>query len=62
MTAIVMFEQVPTTFTSFPSSAKIVPEPLGVVLIISTWNYPFCMFLSLSIYLTLKGANPFKSK
>ncbi|KAI3809510.1 hypothetical protein L1987_25487 [Smallanthus sonchifolius] len=26
---------------SFPSSAKLVPEPLGVVLIISSWNFPF---------------------
>ncbi|KAL8247340.1 hypothetical protein R6Q59_008556 [Mikania micrantha] len=26
---------------SFPSSAKLVPEPLGVVLVISSWNFPF---------------------
>ncbi|XP_011653786.1 aldehyde dehydrogenase family 3 member H1 [Cucumis sativus] len=38
-------EKVQTTMTSFPSSAAIVSEPLGVVLIISPWNYPF--FLSL---------------
>lgn len=31
--------------TTFPSSAYITPEPFGVVLIISAWNYPFCMFL-----------------
>ncbi|KAK9061520.1 hypothetical protein SSX86_018702 [Deinandra increscens subsp. villosa] len=29
------------TLASFPSSAKLVPEPLGVVLIISSWNFPF---------------------
>lgn len=25
---------------AFPSSASLIPEPLGVVLIISTWNFP----------------------
>ncbi|CAK9325423.1 unnamed protein product [Citrullus colocynthis] len=38
-------EKVQTTITSFPSSAAIVPEPLGVVLIISAWNYPFYLSL-----------------
>ncbi|KAH9308202.1 hypothetical protein KI387_036113, partial [Taxus chinensis] len=36
-------EKVGTTITSFPSSAEILPEPLGVVLIISAWNYPFLL-------------------
>ncbi|KAJ3686486.1 hypothetical protein LUZ61_015650 [Rhynchospora tenuis] len=36
-------EKVPAVITNFPSSAKIVVEPLGVVLIISTWNYPFSL-------------------
>uniref|UniRef100_A0A0D6R2D4 Aldehyde dehydrogenase n=1 Tax=Araucaria cunninghamii TaxID=56994 RepID=A0A0D6R2D4_ARACU len=36
-------EKVSTTITSFPSSAEIVPEPLGVALIISAWNYPFLL-------------------
>lgn len=36
-------EKVGTTITSFPSSAEIVPEPLGVILIISAWNYPFLL-------------------
>jgi aldehyde dehydrogenase (NAD+) len=31
--------EVPWQF--FPASAKIYPEPLGVVLIIGAWNYPF---------------------
>lgn len=34
-----------TTVTTYPSSAKIVSEPLGVVLVISTWNYPFLLSL-----------------
>lgn len=38
-------EKVKTSLTTFPSYAEIVPEPLGVVLVISAWNYPF--FLSL---------------
>ncbi|XP_020236515.1 aldehyde dehydrogenase family 3 member H1 isoform X1 [Cajanus cajan] len=38
-------EKVKTSITTFPSSAEIVPEPLGVVLIISAWNYPFLLSL-----------------
>lgn len=30
----------------FPYSAKICPEPLGVVLIIGPWNYPFQLIIS----------------
>ncbi|CAJ1937753.1 unnamed protein product [Sphenostylis stenocarpa] len=36
-------EKVSTSITTFPSSAEIVPEPLGVVLVISTWNFPFLL-------------------
>ncbi|GJU77311.1 zinc finger, CCHC-type containing protein [Tanacetum coccineum] len=32
-----------TNIGTFPSSAEIVPEPLGVVLIISAWNYPLLL-------------------
>ncbi|PIM99872.1 Aldehyde dehydrogenase [Handroanthus impetiginosus] len=38
-------EKVKTTMNTFPSSAEIVSEPLGVVLIVSTWNYPFLLSL-----------------
>ncbi|KAJ1380149.1 Aldehyde/histidinol dehydrogenase [Sesbania bispinosa] len=40
-----MPEKVKTSITTFPSSAEIVPEPLGVVLVISAWNYPFLLSL-----------------
>ncbi|KAK7282715.1 hypothetical protein RIF29_11704 [Crotalaria pallida] len=38
-------EKVKTSIRTFPSSAEIVPEPLGVVLVISAWNYPFLLSL-----------------
>ncbi|KAK2389920.1 Aldehyde dehydrogenase 3 member H1 [Trifolium repens] len=38
-------EKAKTSITTFPSSAEIVPEPLGVVLVISAWNYPFLLSL-----------------
>lgn len=40
-----MPEKVKTSMTTYPSSAEIVSEPLGVVLVISTWNYPFLLSL-----------------
>ncbi|AFZ22616.1 NAD-dependent aldehyde dehydrogenase [Cylindrospermum stagnale PCC 7417] len=33
-------------FYLFPASARIQPEPLGVVLIIGAWNYPFQLVIS----------------
>ncbi|MBV9385428.1 MAG: aldehyde dehydrogenase [Chroococcidiopsidaceae cyanobacterium CP_BM_ER_R8_30] len=33
----------------FPARAKIYPEPLGVVLIIGAWNYPFQLMISPSV-------------
>ncbi|XP_010547357.1 PREDICTED: aldehyde dehydrogenase family 3 member I1, chloroplastic isoform X1 [Tarenaya hassleriana] len=36
-------EPVTTSVTTSPSSAEIVSEPLGVVLIISAWNFPFLL-------------------
>uniref|UniRef100_A0A7N0TNP0 Aldehyde dehydrogenase n=1 Tax=Kalanchoe fedtschenkoi TaxID=63787 RepID=A0A7N0TNP0_KALFE len=38
-------DKVKTSVTVFPASAEIVPEPLGVILVISAWNYPFLLSL-----------------
>ncbi|XP_062148151.1 aldehyde dehydrogenase family 3 member I1, chloroplastic-like isoform X3 [Alnus glutinosa] len=38
-------KKVKTSLTTYPSSAEIVSEPLGVVLVISTWNFPFLLSL-----------------
>ncbi|XVF36941.1 hypothetical protein REPUB_Repub19eG0102100 [Reevesia pubescens] len=38
-------EKAKTSLITFPSSAEIVSEPLGVVLVISAWNYPFLLSL-----------------
>ncbi|KAK6114902.1 hypothetical protein DH2020_007171 [Rehmannia glutinosa] len=40
-----MPEKVKTSMINFPSTGEIVSEPLGVVLVISTWNYPFKLSL-----------------
>lgn len=34
-------EKVPTPVVHYPANSYIIPEPYGVVLIISPWNYPF---------------------
>ena len=38
-------ENVSSTITTFPSSATIYKDPLGVVLIIAPWNYPLQLLL-----------------
>ncbi|KAL6906176.1 hypothetical protein ACP4OV_003777 [Aristida adscensionis] len=36
-------KKVPAGILTFPSTARITEEPLGVVLVISAWNYPFLL-------------------
>ncbi|KVI09439.1 Aldehyde dehydrogenase, C-terminal [Cynara cardunculus var. scolymus] len=38
-------KRVKVPLAAFPSRGKLVPEPLGVVLIISSWNFPFGLSL-----------------
>ena len=38
-------KRVPTPITTFPGVSYIKPEPFGVVLVISPWNYPFQLAL-----------------
>ena len=39
-------KHVASNLKNFPSSGRIYPEPYGVVLIISPWNYPFMLALA----------------
>lgn len=39
-------KKAPVSFDFFSYSARIYPEPLGVVLIIGPWNYPFQLIIS----------------
>lgn len=39
----------PITIIAFPGTAEVIPEPFGVALIISPWNFPFCKLQDLTI-------------
>jgi len=39
-------EQVETNLLNLPSTSKVLKEPLGVVLIIGPWNYPFQLLIN----------------
>lgn len=42
-------KRVSTNFANFPSSSFIIPEPLGVCLVIGAWNYPYQLSLAPAI-------------
>ena len=42
-------KKVTTNFLNFPGKSYIIPEPLGVTLIIGAWNYPYQLSLSPAI-------------
>ncbi|MCW3072818.1 MAG: Aldehyde Dehydrogenase [Bacteroidetes bacterium] len=39
-------KKVPTNLVNFPSRSYIIPEPLGVTLVIGAWNYPYQLSLA----------------
>jgi len=39
-------KRVSSTLKNFPSSAKIYPDPYGIALIMSPWNYPFMLTIT----------------
>ena len=39
-------KRTPTNLTNFPARSYIIPEPLGVSLVIGAWNYPYLLSLA----------------
>ncbi|TLP81755.1 aldehyde dehydrogenase [Maribacter sp. ACAM166] len=39
-------KKVKTNVANFPASSYVIPEPLGVVLVIGAWNYPYLLSLA----------------
>ena len=39
-------KKVSVSLAQFPASARVYPEPLGIVLILGPWNYPFQLMLT----------------
>ena len=48
-------ENVPSGIINFPSSSYIVPEPLGVCLVIGAWNYPYLLSFAPAIAAIVAG-------
>jgi acyl-CoA reductase-like NAD-dependent aldehyde dehydrogenase len=46
LTSWVKPRKIATGVENFPGNASVIPEPLGVVLIIGPWNYPFQLMIS----------------
>ena len=44
-------KSVPTSIVNFPGKSTIYPQPKGVVLIISPWNYPCLLYTSIQLCL-----------
>ncbi len=53
----------PITIVAFPGTAEVIPEPFGVSLIISPWNFPFGKLqdLIISTAFFLGGAGGYSS-
>ncbi len=41
-TVFVMLLQRPIAVATIPSTAILHPEPLGIALVVSAWNFPIC--------------------